>query len=100
MLSDVFQASRKGCCARVLDKHTALAGSLAEVLHSPISVVADAPGLANHQVCRRQAAVQDIGVIFTSAVMVRKSPTHAFNKVTVAGHAAASAAYTQHGFLL
>ncbi|MNM80518.1 hypothetical protein D3C81_924900 [compost metagenome] len=43
---------------RLVHQHALLAGALAMVVHAPVGIVADAAGLANHQVGRHQARFQ------------------------------------------
>ena len=58
--------------AGVLHEHALLAGALAKILDAPIGVVADAGGLADHQIGRGKHRVQRPLPILQSAVVVRK----------------------------
>jgi hypothetical protein len=52
---EIAKASRKAAHTRLIDKHAPLTGALAVVLYAPVSAMADTPGLADHQIGRRQA---------------------------------------------
>ncbi|MBS1142362.1 MAG: hypothetical protein H6R13_3815 [Proteobacteria bacterium] len=55
-----------------------LAGALALFLHSPISVVADATGLADDQIGRGQRAVHPVQAFFQASIVVEKSSAMKF----------------------
>ena len=57
--------------------------------------MADAAGLADHQVGRRQAGVELVGVVFEPAVVVRELGADALDQRAVGGDVAAAAADTQ-----
>src|SRR5471030_1289203 len=59
----LLQAAREAGDAGVVDEDATLAGALAVVLDAPVGAVADAAGLADHQVGRGQAGVELVGVV-------------------------------------
>ena len=62
--------------------------------------MADAAGLANHQVGGGKVGVQHRGVVLHPTIVVRKAATHALHHIAVVGNVAAAPPHTQHHFLV
>ena len=71
--------------------------ALAMVLHAPVRAVADAAGLANHQVGSGQAGIELAAAVFQAAVVVGELGADALDHRTIDRHAAAAPAHAQHG---
>ncbi|CAJ48393.1 hypothetical protein BAV0781 [Bordetella avium 197N] len=78
---------------RAIDQHALLASALAMIAHQPISVVADAAGLADDQVGSTQTGLQ--GIVF--AFMFQKAPASAFHQLPGQTFGVAISAHAEHG---
>ena len=70
------------------------------VLDAPVRVVADAAGLADHQVGGCQRRIQLGNAVFVAAVVMEKAPTGALDQLAVDRHAGGPAADAQDGLVI
>lgn len=76
----------KAADATVADEQAAFSRPFALFLDSPVSVVADASRLANHQIGGGQDAVDAVQTFFESAIMVEKTPARLFDQLAISVH--------------